>query len=321
MKTAARKYKRRIAFGIVIFAIAGALFLWNQSHKGDATSKTAIVKVVRGNFDIKLVVNGTVTPHSRVVIRPPMPGRLESILVAEGAHVQRGSVLGTLSSAERVILLDTAAARGPEERRKWEDVIKTAPIVAPVSGTVLSRNAEPGSTVSEETDLLTISDRLIVRAQLHEDDIAKIYTGQSVQITVDALPGLQVKGKVERIARDAKLAYNVHTYETDLAVPNMPANVRSGMGANITFTLAHRTNVLLLPSSAIREANGVATVQLVGGNDAITRRIIKTGLRDGQRIEIVSGLIEGQAVADDSGDGNPTDSEAKTPIMNSYRNN
>ncbi len=320
MITAIRKHKQRIGIGMAVLAIAGALFLWNQSYKGDKARKTSTVKVLRGNMDIKLVVNGTVTPHSCVAIRPSIPGRIESILVAEGAHVLRGRVVGTISSAERVTLLDAAATRGQEELRKWEDMIKPAPLVAPVSGIVISRNAEPGNTVSAETELLTISDRLIVRAQLHEDDIAKIYTGQRVQVMVDAMPDLLIKGTVERIAYNAKLVNNVHTYETDMAVPDLPANVRSGMGVNITFTLAHRTNVLLLPSSAIRESNGVSTVQLAD-DDTVTRLAIKTGLRDGQMVEIVSGLTEAQAVVDESVNGSHTDSKTKSPIMNSYNKN
>jgi multidrug efflux pump subunit AcrA (membrane-fusion protein) len=322
MITATRKHKQRIGIGIgmAALAIAVALFLWNQSYKGDKARKASTVKVVRGNMDIKLVVNGTVTSHSCVAIRPPIPGRIESILVAEGDHVLRGRVVGTISSAERVTLLDAAATRGQAELRKWKDMIKPAPLVAPVSGVVISRNADPGSTVSAETELLTISDRLIVRVQLHEDDIAKIYTGQRVQVTVDAMPDMLVKGTVERIAYNAKLINNVHTYETDLAVPDLPANVRSGMGVNITFTLAHRTNVLLLPSSAIRESNGVSTVKLAD-DDTVTHLTIKTGLRDGQMVEIVSGLTEAQAVIDESGNGSHTDSKNKSPIMNSYNKN
>lgn len=321
MITATRKNMRWVWIVVAVLAITVLLFVWNQSQKGDATRKVPTVKVRRGNMDIKLVVSGTVTPHSRVAIRPPMPGRIESILVAEGAHVLRGAVVGTISSAERVTMLDSAAARGHEELRKWEDMIKPAPLITPVSGTVISRNAEPGRTVSADTELLIISDRLIVRAQLHEDDIAKISKGQYVQVEVDAIPGLVVKGTVERIASDAKLVNNVHTYETDLTVPALPANVRSGMGANVTFILAHRTNVFLLPASAIRESNGVETVQLAGDKVAGTRLTIKTGLRDGKMVEIISGLTEEQVVVDESSNGSHTDSKAKSPIMNPYNKN
>jgi membrane fusion protein, macrolide-specific efflux system len=318
MMTEAQKRSQRIVIAVLV--IAAAFFLWHRHHTGNTTRTASTVTVGRGDMDIKLMVTGTITPHSRVAIRPPMPGRIESILVAEGDSVLRGAVIGTISSAERVTLLDAAAARGPEELRKWEDMIKPAPLVAPVSGTVISRNAEPGRTVPVEAELLTISDRLIVRAQIHEDDIAKISTGQCAEVSVDAIPGLLVTGTVERIASDARLANNVHTYETDLTVPDLPAKVRSGMGVNITFTLAHRTNVLLLPSSAIREANGIATVRLAGGKDTDASCTVKIGLRDGQMVEIVSGLSEGQVVLDDSSDGIHADNLARNPIMDAYNN-
>ena len=314
----ARKHKQLVRLVIAAFAIATAFFLWQRSHAGSGTPTVSTVKVSRGDIDIKLVATGTVTPHSKVAIRPSVPGRIESILVAEGDPVLRGGVVGTINSAERVTLLDAAVAHRPEELRKWDDMIKPAPIVAPISGTVISRNAEPGRTVSAETELLTISDRLIVRAQLHEDNIAKISTGQCAEISVDAIPGLLVTGRVERIACDARLANNVHTYETDLSVPELPAKVRSGMGVNITFTLACRTNVLLLPSSATRESNGIATVQLASDNNPDASHNIKTGLCDGQMVEILSGLTEGQTVLDDSSDGNHADCKAKNPIMNAY---
>jgi macrolide-specific efflux system membrane fusion protein len=319
MTTGRRKFRLWLGVGIIVLAMAMVFFPWNRSQTEKALRTAPIVRVERGDIDIKLMATGTVTPHTRVVIRPPMPGRVESILVAEGDSILRGNVVGTFSSAERVLLLDAAAARGPEELRKWDDIIKPIRLVAPASGTVIIRNAEPGRTVTVETDLLTISDRLIVRAQLHEDDVAKIAPGQRAEVTVDAIPGLVVIGAVEKIASDARLASNIHTYETDLTVPKLPAKVRSGMGVNITFTLAQRSNILLLPLSAIHEADGMATVQLVDDNGAAgARHTVELGLRDGQRVEIVSGLDEGQAVVDSSVDGAPAERKVKSPLLNPY---
>lgn len=316
------KNKKWIGIGIGLAGIAliGALFVWNQTQKSEMIRNASIVKVKRGNIDVKLVINGTVTPRSCVSVYPPMAGRIESMGVAEGDYVLRGRPVGVVSSAERAALLDAAATRGKEERKKWEDVIKPALIIVPVSGKVIRRNGEPGQTVTPETELLTICDRLIVRARLTEDDIAKIQMGQSAEVTVDAIAGMRIKAKVEKLAFHSKLVNNIHTYEIDLAVPDLPANVLSGMGVSITFTLAKRTNVLLLPLSAVRETTGIATVQLADDEEG-TRRVVETGLQDGQMVEIVSGLSEAQAVIDDSKTGGIGENKAKNPIMNSYKKN
>jgi macrolide-specific efflux system membrane fusion protein len=304
-----------IVVGILI-TLAGVLYVRPGVARGTRT--VATVPVIRGTIRLTLTATGTVTPHSRVAMRPPFPGRIESMTVNEGDTVAQGQIVGTMSSVERVALLDAAALRGIEERLKSEDLIRPAPLVAPISGTVLTLHTAPGRTVSMETELLTVSDRLIIQATLLEEDVVKVTNGQCAEIAFDSLPGLLSTGRVERIASDARVAVNIRSYETDLHVDALPAAARSGMGASIVFTVASRENVLMLPASAIQEDDSGATVRLADSPGTAPRRTVRTGINDGQMVEILDGLAEGQVVNREYDEGIRMENKGKSPLLSPY---
>src|SRR6185295_987790 len=100
-------------------------------------------------------------PLNRVEIKPPIAGRVEKLLVDEGAKVEAGQILAWLSSSDRAAILDAARAKGPAELKRWEDAYRPTPISAPLGGVVILRNAVIGETVDPGTVLFAISDTLI----------------------------------------------------------------------------------------------------------------------------------------------------------------
>src|SRR6185436_13241208 len=101
-----------------------------------------------------------------------------------GDWVKKGQILAWLSSSERAALLDAARARGPEEVKKWEELYKPTPMLAPIAGTLIARNFEPGQGVNASDGVLVLSDRLIVRANVDETDIAQLRVGQAARLTL-----------------------------------------------------------------------------------------------------------------------------------------
>lgn len=252
------------------------------------------IKVERGNLKVTVATTGTVQPQSRVEIKPPIAGRIEEVLIDEGVKVRKGLVLALMSSTDRAVLLDAARAKGKRELVYWKEMYKPMPIVAPIDGDLIARYIEPGQTVAANEKLFVISDRLIIQAQIDETDIGRVKRGQAAELTLDAYPTNIITGIVDKIAYEALIVNNVTMYMVDILPEHVPAFMRSGMTANIMVITALTNNVLTLPTSAVHTEGKDTFVWQVNpaGGKKIIRVKISTGMNDGRKIEIVSGLNE-----------------------------
>lgn len=271
--------------------------VWFSLRRTDKTDYTRI-KVERGNLKITVATTGTVKPQNRVEIKPPIPGRIEELFFDEGAVVRKGQILGFLSSTDRAALLDAARSKGKTELEHWEQLYKPMPIIAPIDGNIIARNVEPGQTVSANEKMLVMSDRLIVQAQIDETDIGRIKRGQPAELTLDAYPAEAITGVVDQIAYEALIVNNVTMYMVDILPNHVPPFMRSGMTANIQVITAVTNNVLILPTGAVQIEGKKASVRQPNPDNTAkpVRTKVVTGLSDGKKIEIISGLKEGDSV-------------------------
>jgi macrolide-specific efflux system membrane fusion protein len=283
-----------VAVAIVIALGAGAYFYW---YAGDETQPAyREVSVSRGDLEVTILSTGVVQPRNRLEIKPPIAGRAEQVLVQEGQHVAKGQIMAWMSSTERAALIDAARARGPEELKRWEELYRATPVLAPINGTVILRSVEPGQTFTGSDAVLVMSDRLTVKAQVDETDIAQIRLRQPAQLVLDAYPDQPFAGQVDQIAYDAKTVNNVTTYEVDLVPEKTPSFMRSGMTANVSFVMDTRRNVLLVPNAAVKSRNGDVHVLLASAkpNGTPVEKRIKAGLSDGKHTEVLEGVTEGE---------------------------
>jgi macrolide-specific efflux system membrane fusion protein len=235
-------------------------------------------------------------PYNRLEIKPPIPGRIEQVLVDEGEGIKQGQILAWMSSADRATLLDAARAKGPAELKYWEDVYKPTPIVAPLDGFIILRNVEPGQSVSATDAVLVMADHLIVKAQVDETDLSQIKLNQPVVIVLDAYPDKKVDGRVEHIAYESTVINNVTIYYVDVLPMSVPSFFRSGMSATANFILSEKKDVLLVPLNAIRKKNNRSYVFVKDQSGKIVPKEITTGLENSSNIELVSGLSEGDEI-------------------------
>lgn len=272
-----------------------ALSIGGCSAKPQAQLQTATV--TRGPIRAQIPTTGTVMPRNRLEIKPPVSGRIDTILVQEGDNIKKGRILATMSSSDRAALLDAARAKGKAEYRKWEDVYKPAPIVAPIDGFIIQKNIEPGQTVTVQDAVLVMADKLIVKAQVDETDIGSIKINQAVNIELDAYPGQSIKGKVEHIAYESEVINNVNIYEVDIAPEKVPEYFRSGMSTTVNFILEEKKDALLLPLNTIKKISNQSYIfQSVKSTGKTRSAQIKTGLENTQHVEVLSGLKEGDKV-------------------------
>lgn len=290
--------KKAIIILLVALLGGGGFWYWKQKKKNgrDKEVATRIVKVEKGTLEETVEATGEVTPMNRVEIKPPIAGRIEELLVDEGATVKRGTILAWMSSSDRAAILDAARAKGPAELKKWEDSYKPTPIIAPLSGVLILKNVVVGQTVEPSTILFAMSDRLIVLAQVDESDIGRVKLKLPTRIVLDAYPNETIDGEVVQILHEGKNVSNVITYGVKILPKETPTYFRSQMTANITVILDRRDNVLVLPAQAVRDGEEGPQVMTPNPNGKPISRSIRTGLSNGNQVEVLEGLSEGDAV-------------------------
>ncbi len=129
-------------------------------------------------------------------------------------------------------------------------------IKAPVDGTIVVRQVNVGQTVvssmSASTLFLVARDlsKMQIWASVNEADIAKVYPGQAVQYTVDALPNENFRGVVNKIRPNATMSSNVVTYIVEIDIENPERKLLPYMSANANFIIKEVKNALLVPDAA-----------------------------------------------------------------------
>jgi HlyD family secretion protein len=184
--------------------------------------------------------------------------------------------------------------------KQSERRLSQATLVAPMDSTVSQVNIDVGEAAAGATPPFTLVDdsKYHIDITVDEIDIARIQLGQSVDVTLDSLPGVTVKGKVERIAPTSTTINGVVSYQVRVVVEqNGEVQLRSGMTANAAIVIDQRTAVLLAPNWSVRRdrTTGKSFLTIKRG-DAATETEVKVGLRNDSFSEIASGANEGDTV-------------------------
>jgi len=286
-----RKPKTKIIIGgLVLLVIAGVIAMKMKS-KGASAEVTKEITPATGTIQTFISTTGTVLPKNRLEIKPPVGGRIESILVQEGESVKQGDILAWMSSTERAALLDAAEGQSEETLKYWKEAYKAIPLLSPIDGEVIVATTQPGQTVTTTDAVVVLSDHLIVRAQVDETDIGKIKLGQGAFITLDAYPDTKINASVEHIYYESQTVNNVTIYNVDLLPEKVPPFFRSGMNATVDFKAEGKENALLLPVEAVQKGKTGDFVLLKqeGAKEPI-KRIVKLGITDDKNVEILSGI-------------------------------
>jgi len=178
-------------------------------------------------------------------------------------------------------------------------------LYAPFDGTVAkivgelgeySTPSPPGVPTPPAIDLIDDS-CLYVKAPMDEVDAPKIAAGQPVRITLDALPGQQIPGKVRRVAPYVsaveKQARTVDI-EVDFDDPATIGKLLVGYSADVEIVLAGRDKVLRIPTAAIQEGGKVLLFNADSGK--LEERQIKAGLSNWEYTEVLEGLTAGERI-------------------------
>jgi macrolide-specific efflux system membrane fusion protein len=285
------KFRTKLIITLLILSTAGIFSIIKFSGADNTDTVLKEIHPFTGSIKQTVSTTGTVLPRNRLELKPSTAGRIEKILVREGDVVKKGQILALMSSTDRAALIDAARLQGDESLKYWEKAYKPISIVAPIDGTVIVRSVEPGQTVTTSDNIIIISDRLIVKAQVDETDIARVKIGQSADITLDSHPEIVVRGKVSHIYYESTTVNNVTVYYVIIIPDRIPPEYRSGMSASIEIIEKEKKDILMIPVDAISAASGKNYVMVrTGDRKPPEKRAITTGMKDEQYMEVTGGI-------------------------------
>lgn len=335
---------RRLLIAAILLALGGA----GAYVALGLPPRLAIALATEGPALEAVYATGTVEPVQWARVGPATRARITAVLVEEGARVTAGQTLARLDDRQaranaeeaeararfaaddlnrtRALVSRDIAARASLERaerdaraaRAFADAatqrLDDYLVRAPAAGVVLRRDAEVGEVVDTPASLFWVGEPrpLRVTAEVDEDDIARIRTGQRVLLRADAFPGRVLTAEVGQITPKGDTARK--SYRVRLNLPDdTPLHI--GMTVEANIVLREEARAVLVPPAAIelpdaprRPANApritpaappgatrTATVW-VAEKETARRREVELGVQGPRATEIRRGLASGEAV-------------------------
>lgn len=281
--------------------------------------------VARGTLDAVLRASGRVEIDERaqVVVAPRFEGWIERLHVsAVGDVVRRGQPLLTAwspalqSAGEEVRIAErlvTASAADPEARAAAARLAEAArarlaslqvagqaaprqTLHAPADGIVLERMATQGARFMAGEALFRIADlsRVWVIADVFERDLGRVQVGDRVAVSVDALPGQRLEGRIGYVY--PTLDAGTRSTPVRIELDNRAGQLRPGMFATVDFAPGAARERLLLPASALIEDGERQVVLRALGEGRFQPQPVRIGERGREQVEVLDGVAEGDRV-------------------------
>jgi RND family efflux transporter MFP subunit len=171
-------------------------------------------------------------------------------------------------------------------------------IRAPFSGVIASVSVKKGDSASSATAVATlVTKQQIATISLNEIDAAKVKVGQKATITFDAFPDLSISGEVLEIDNLGTVSQGVVSYNAKIGFDTQDGRIKSGMSVSVSIITDSKTNVLLVPSSAVKTNTNGSYVEVLANSKELPQQIpVEIGSSNDTEVEIVSGISEGDSI-------------------------
>ncbi|MGE5342140.1 MAG: efflux RND transporter periplasmic adaptor subunit [Candidatus Omnitrophota bacterium] len=320
---------------LILALIVLVLFLNRQKSRAQIAQNVALVPTVSviavGKQDMSqdLSLTGTVEANLDVMVVSETVGRVTAVHTHVGDHVNAGSVLVSVDDELKLAGYKTAEVnyeKSQKDLKRYEDLFKSKSVTeneieaarlackaaeaqyltarrqyndtrikSPISGVVTSRMVDRGHMVSPGTPIANVVDisKLKVTVNVAESDVFKLKTGDKVKISTDIYPGVTFEGKIDNISSKSDES---HTYRVEIRMENSAEHpLKAGMFARLTFPAIARKTARIIPRECLVGSRRNPQVFVVEKGVA-KRREITLGAEIGTKVEVISGLSEGETV-------------------------
>lgn len=310
---------------IAALAIAAASCGNSSQNTGAASTEEVVpnVEVAKAAVrDVPMEVSYASTVQAWAVnnIMPQQGGRIRKINVEVGDYVTKGQILAEMDRLQLDQLelqvkndeieyerLKSLYAEGAVSQSDFEtaelgykvrksnlDNLRENTILrSPINGFVSARNFDAGDMFGMSAPLFVVQQVLPVKllVGISESEFTKVKKGDSVKLTVDAIPGREFTGKVERLYPTIDPA--THTFKVEVSVANADKALRPGMYARVTVNFGTRRSVIVPDRALVKqEGTGTRFIYVLGADGTVSYLPVTIGRHIGMEYEILSGLEE-----------------------------
>jgi HlyD family secretion protein len=186
------------------------------------------------------------------------------------------------------------AAKG--DTASAEALLGYTKITSPIDGVVTDRPFYPGETPGAGLPVVTVMDlsQIVARAHVSQLEASSLKAGNPASISVPGIPG-EVKGKITVVS--PSVDPNSTTVEIWVQAPNPKGQLRPGESVKVFMVSETVPQAVVIPAAAlITSTDGVNTVIMLDADNAPHKKKVKTGIRDGQNVQVTEGLNGGERV-------------------------
>lgn len=175
--------------------------------------------------------------------------------------------------------------------------LESAELKAPFDGIVAAVNIVEGEPATSPAITLIDPAQFQLTVNVDEVDVTKLQVGMPAQVTVDALPNVQLTGKVERIGWTASSTSGAVYYPVVITLDPTDAPLRAGMSASVTILVQELSDQLLIPTWAIQTDPVTNRSYVIRQTATGPERVnVRLGIRYGGFAQVLSGLSEGDVL-------------------------
>tara|TARA_B110000483_G_scaffold98783_1_gene121176 strand:+ start:3817 stop:4902 length:1086 start_codon:yes stop_codon:yes gene_type:complete len=287
------------------------------------------VPVIVGELLDEITAIGTVGANESVRIRTEIDGRLLKLNFDEGQSVKKGQVLVVLDDGEHRAELAAINAELRTEKQRFlrtkelyekkfiskealdlqagavdrlaamvqgaDARLQKTVVTAPFSGAIGLRKVSLGAYLQAGDDIARLEDISSVKVDFRVPEVflAKVRSGQSISVVVDAFPNAVFNGKVYAI--EAGMDRETRTALVRAKISNKTGKLRSGMFARVSLLMAKKKDALSVPEQALwPQGTDNFVFKVIDGKVALTK--VELGQRTPGYVEILKGLSPGDLV-------------------------
>ena len=279
-------------------------------NAGGLTTAQAATASING---VSSIGSATFAYQAERTLTAQAAGTVTSINVQEGSEVAKDDIILGLSGDDLTESIQSASEslRSAEiSMQNLQDAMNNYTITAPISGTIIEKDAKVGDAVKAGDTLCIVYDLSYLEMRINVDElqISSISVGQKVQITADAVPDKTYVGTVTRVSMKGTSNGGTTTYPVTIRIDDTDG-LRPGMNANAEIVVAEANNALVVPNAAVvrgsyvlvtKDSPSAANADMaMAAPEGFVYVPVKTGVSDDDYTQIVSGIQEGDTIGYD----------------------
>ena len=295
MSDAGKNRRRRAAWVFVAIAVL-VVILWGaakgrnrslvEARLPTATAGLATTSVGQGDVHEYVSCTGSLMPIRMQVLASDASGKVTRVYVEEGARVALGATLCEVQSSSA---FDFSAQSD-----------KTV-LTAPFDGVVSSVAVQAGGYVGAGQPAVTVMDMssYVVNVEIDEIDLARVEPGMAADVSFDAIPDVELPGKVESMGVAAMPRAGMVVIPIRVSIRGSHDMLKPGLTTNVRILSRSIPNVVRIPVRSWIDMDGQpSAIRIAGGAPELVP--VELGLSDGNYTHVLSGLSPGDEIVEDA---------------------